>query len=373
MFEVDSETLETIARVTKGSATAFDPAGYPDLFIHHALEEPLTILQIHSEGIWNAERENIPGATKIRTAINTGPSVNALAYRDDNFRLVSLNVGMYIRVRQLMWQATHNTKVFTPRPNEQELRPELLADSSSKFSPKWLIEPVLIRPGLDDDFYLKMLTPVAPTVERVFLAETLTRSAMNFIILHEFGHVIRNQASFLPDRRSALFMEARQDYSAPISEEDLVVRRLLEVDADLAAIDLAFVLAGKESAVWADWTDNPREAASLWIISVALVFWLFQACDTSLGSRAGLHPSPLTRIMTLAVFLADKIPGLNLLDADDIIPFTMLSIEAAALIWDDFGLSREPSFSKDAAFRALSEIQEIAKGLDLLGIRTQRE
>lgn len=365
---MDSETSETLAAAPI-SAGPFDPAGFPEFFVANALRDPLSLLNLHSDGAWGLERD-IPGASKIRTAINTSSSINALAFQNGAFRLVSLNVGMCIRVRQMMWQATHNTEVFKPRPDEQMLRPELLTESNSKFSPKWLIEPIAVQPGLDDDFYYKMLTPVAPSIERVNLAVALTRCALNFIVLHEIGHLVRNQTPFLPGGQPALFMEMRHDLPAPSNKKEIIVRRLLEVDADLAAVEVGFQTSDQGAAQWSEWTENPIEAAGLWIISVALVFWLFQACDTSVGSQSHLHPSPLTRIMYLASYLADIIPGLDLLNADDVIPFTMGAIASAAEVWDGFGLSKQPSFSRDEAIIAMSEVEEITKGLKRFGIRT---
>jgi len=368
MFELDSETAEVLATAPI-SVAPFDPAGFPDFFVMSALQDPASLLDQRADSLWEDERRDKLAATKIRTAINASPDINALALQNGALRVVSLNLGMCIRVRQMMWQATHNTEVFRPRPNEQALRPELLAESSSKFSPAWLTQPVNIRPGLDDDAYHRILIPVAPSIERVQLAIALNRCALNFIILHEMAHIVRNQSAFLPGSRSAFFTEIRDNLPAQANEEQIRLECLLEVDADIAAVDVAFSNANRSDDLWAGWTDSPIERAGLSIISIALVFWLFQACNISLMGADPLHPSPLTRIMMLASYLGDIIPGFGLLDADDVVPFTLGAIASAAKVWDDFGLSGRPSFSNDGALEAMSEVEEITRALRHLGIR----
>jgi hypothetical protein len=365
MFEVDAETAELLACIPLG-AVPFDPSGIPDFFIGTALRDPVALLDLHAKNFSEGDAR-IPDPPKIRTAINTDPNINALAIKNGSRQMISLNLGMCIRVRQMMWQATYNTEVFRPRPTEQALRPELLAESAAKFSPDWLLQPAILGPGLDQEAYYRLLNPVAPSVERIDLAMTLTRSALNFIILHEIAHLVRNQADFLPDRDSAFFMEVRDTLPAE-EDETVALRRLLEADADMAAAEVAFRIARRNN-IWADWTDDPLEGAALWIISVTLVFWLFQACNIAKGGDDLLHPPPLTRTMMLACGTVDRMPGLDLLSTENVVPFTVDALASAAAIWDSFGLSSEPSFSRQAALTAMSEVEELSRGLDQYGIR----
>jgi hypothetical protein len=342
VWEVEAECQARLLSAAKFGA--FDPAGLPDAVVKAIFQEPLWLMRARLEQFRKiVESDHV--LSRIKFAINGAPTVNAFAILDPEYPLISLNAGFCVRVRQLMHHAVHNSEVLKSRKIEEGFPKDAIEEALDLAPAAALLQPVDLAAGQDENAYFAMAAPLAPSKERFELAQTLTTAALDFIVLHEVCHILRNQGRFYENSHHLSFNEA--EAAGPTSENAQLLRQALELDADLAAgPENARQFGGGRGITpgWRKWTDDGLEVLGLWLLSLCLTFFLLDTWRENADPKLSTHPLPRVRLMLIMSIVLDNIADWQLeMSQRELFGFVVETHRQAAEIWNSLGLPEKSS------------------------------
>jgi hypothetical protein len=186
-------------------------------------------------------------------------------------------------------------------------------------------------------------------VERQRLANALTTAALDFLVMHEIEHILRNQIRFHGDLHQTFFLEAEVSEYKPLPDQ-IELQQLLELDADLSAAPESarqFTGAGKTILpVWRSWTNDNVEVVNLWLVMLALTLFLFDSWSRKTGNQAKSHPPPWIRITVIVVIVSKQLVDWQFAEgAEEAVTFALNALRDAAEIWSGLGLPEESASS----------------------------
>jgi hypothetical protein len=294
----------------------FLPGDLPEALVNGALKRPLWLMTGRVQQWWrSAEEHGVDLGPEISVAINDSTRVNAFALPDKKTPIITISAGTCIRLRQLMHQVvwTMAAGPFTMRgPEGNIVDGQLLSASLGPDLGKEIFAEIDLRPGRDEISYLNYLLPVAPTEKRMHLADALTLSAFDFLIMHEIVHIVRRQSRFLPSASASFFegLEGGGAFSVEnLAAEEPFLREILELEADcFAASASATQFGGLEEMIplWQKWTDDIEEVQNLWLISLALLFSFLDAWSTRSVRETRTHPPAGVRLLGATTIFFDR-------------------------------------------------------------------
>jgi hypothetical protein len=352
--------------------SAFEPIGLPDAVVRGVFTEPLWHMQGRVNQLWAAGVDLGP---KIRVVINDMPTVGACAIPDTRYPVVTVNAGTCVRLRQLIYHAVRCKEVFTEREHETPF-PDSAVEESLDLAPATsILEPVDLTSGLSDTHYFAMAAPLAPTAERQDLANALTIAAFDFLVMHEIAHILRNQVRFRGGGPLRLFPEGSSPAPALAPGGDIILEQLLELDADLTAgPETARQFAGGRDIppMWERWTTDKFEILNLWLVSLALTFFLLDTWARKSGFPDS-HPEPRDRLTMIMAMLAQEFAGWHLTHTgEEGVEFAMYAYQQAVEIWLKLGLPAE-SATLGTRDQVQSGMSFYISKLDEYGIRPQNQ
>ena len=323
----------------------FEPEGLPDAVIRGVFSEPLWLMQGRVNQMWRSIADLGP---KIRVAINAKPTVGARAIPLADYPVITINAGTCVRLRQLMHHAVYSREIFPARASEEDF-PEVPLQQGLRLAPAGdILEPVDLTPGDSDEDHFRLAAPMAPTAERQKLANALTVVALDFIVVHEISHILRDQIRFYRSRPRNFFLEGDESGRPQDPEDDFMLLQLLEVDADLAAAPETarqFARGQDNPPMWQEWTDDKFEVLNLWLVSLSLTFFLLDAWARKSGNSK-THPEPRVRLSMIIAALAEQFSEWELVHtAEEGVEFAMYAYQQAVEIWLGLGLPPESSLT----------------------------
>ena len=358
-FEFDRKIDDRLRRSI--DCGQFLPGDLPEILVNGALKTPLWLMQGRVRQWWgSAEQHGMDLGPEISVAVNDSTRVNAFALPDKKMPIVTISAATCIRLRQLMHQVvwTMGAGPFRMQgPEGNNADGQLLSASMDLRLGKEIVTEIDLRPGQDEIKYFKYLLPVAPTEKRIHLAEALTLSAFDFLIMHEIVHIVRGQSRFLP-AASASFFEGLEGGSMlsnkNLAAEKPFLREILEFEADcFAASTSATQFGGLRQMIpmWQKWTDEIEEVQNLWLISLALLFSFLDvwSMKSARETRTSTHPPAGVRLLGAATIFFDTVLP-NFDGGEDVeawpeeaqqVGFRVYSaLEQAAHLWEVFDLPK---------------------------------
>jgi len=146
-------------------------------------------------------------------------SVNAYSIVHKDLYCLCMNKGTVLKLKDFFYKIWTSSRVFRDIGKWEQITEFIVG------------EPIIIENGVRYQTH-----PLDP--ERQLYAERMATAAINFIILHEFGHLYNGHNGYLKEKRRLNFLNMFPTSNADINFE----RSLLELDADSTAIRLMIFL-----------------------------------------------------------------------------------------------------------------------------------
>jgi len=314
----------------------FDYSAFPNVTATEIFAEPIGYVDRQVKKMWRDYYRNQPDR-RIAIAINENPSVNAIAIPHGDPQVISLSAGMLVRLRQMFMFAACNADVFPRRR-----RSAVLGDARHlRFGVEAteVLKPadLALKGGLhSDNDYLHLYGPIPNTRARLGLGKSLTIAAIDFVSMHEFAHIARNH-SLLTPHSPRLFGEVTGNDSV-VTEEEQVMRRLCEVDADQIGANLSmlkFTSAKTLAAAWNGWADDPAGGLRLWLVAVMMTLMLFEGWSSGPQARED-HPHPAVRLHLMMAAVLERLP--KRLKISAVLDLAREAVNAARTLWVGLGL-----------------------------------
>ncbi|MEO8405227.1 MAG: hypothetical protein ABI480_11545 [Chitinophagaceae bacterium] len=238
-------------------------------------------------------RRFYPSLPDVHIDFTASTAINASASLFKGKYFVALNVGTFAAIQDMFTKMLASRDVLVANGNPY-----------NETSEKKLLNLLLSPTGLE--FPIPPINP--PTSindpDRAYLASFYVTFALNFILIHEFAHIIRGHVGYINyQTRSATFSEI--DYnSALTSEMNMSFFQTLEMDADSMALNRSFLIA-EENMEWAknsgkvefpifrDW----ETFIFHWTFAIYCLFRLFGFENIELAkAKQFKHPPPSIRM-----------------------------------------------------------------------------
>lgn len=352
----------------------FDYSAFPDYTAKEIFSGQIGHVERQIKEIWHECYRDRPNR-RIAIAINGNPSVHAVAIHRSDPQIISLSAGMLVRLRQMFLFAACDERVF-PRKSQKDI----LGDAKQlRFGvkAKEILKPadLALKGALhSDNDYLHLYGPIPYTHARLGLAKSLAAAAIDFVSMHEFAHIARNHGGLMPHSQR-LFSEA-SGIDSPVTEEERLVSRLCEVDADLTGANLSmlkFTSATTVAAVWNGWAKSPRDGLRLWLVAVMMTLMLFEGWSSGMRARED-HPHPAVRLHLMAAALMERLP--ESVKIPDLSDFAREAVNAARMVWVGLGLplNRMRVLRNEAMHKSSSKLNEayISRLLPILRLEEWR-
>jgi hypothetical protein len=334
--------------------SVLDASAFPEPLGAELFSEPEAVMKRRAASLYEqyAESRAELQSGRLVLCINNDPGVNAHALPGVRDSVITINGGTCVRLRQLFQFAVLDRETFPEEPDEDTL----IDAEKAKFGvePHSLLEPADLalragQPSIDD--YIHLFAPLPNTVRRRDLAQALYSAALDYVVLHETAHIVRQHKKYFDQGSAMRFSETLDDkYRLPSSQPSLV--HIIEADADLTAshFGASSLCMGSETIeFWRGWAQDSAQAVELWLFAIAFALNLLDGWSDERDTRTW-YPHPAGRVSLVLLQAAWSVSNESGIDEPRMKEILHEAHFRALMAWARLGLPTDIAMDRGRPF-----------------------